>query len=934
MKIHSLVLLSLITPFGANAQYLATIAAGGGGLSAASNNVPATSVPLEIILGVAVDSTGNVYATANNVLLRISPTGVLTIAAGIPGNYAYSGPGDGGPATSAAFSSVTSVAVDLRGNLYVTDSNSIRKISLDGTINTIAGSANDPGFSGDGGPAIYARLYMPTGIAVDANGNVYFSDGFNCRIRKIDTSGSINTLAGNGQCAFSGDGGPATSAAVWPNGVAVDAAGIVYIADWANQRIRKIDAGGKISTIAGTGVAGALGDNGPAIAAQLNYPTGVTVDGTGNLYIADWSNQRIRKISLSGVITTVAGNGQSGYSGDGGPAINATMQNPQAVALDSGGNMYIAERAGRVRKVSPDGTISTFAGETASYYSDGSPAKSLQLPAYAYDVKAAPDGSFYVAAGLIFKVSSAGIFSAVTGGSGGFSGDGGPAINAGLALPTAIAVDSAGALYIADTDNSRVRKIDANGIINTVAGNGMPGFSGDGGAAAAAQLNDPQGVAVDGAGNLYIADSLNHRVRMVTPQGTITTVAGTGQPGFSGDSGPAVSAQLSDPSGLAVDSAGNLYMTDSTVHDQIVPVYTNQRIRKVDTNGVITTVAGNGQGSYSGDGGPATSAALCFPQGVTVDAAGNLFILDSGNDVVRKVDTTGTISTVYFVNGSGGGVKLNLSVSDYLKAGGGVSVDSSGNLYVADWLDDIVLRATPITTTDLISAENAASFTPTLSPGALLTLYGANLAASPSSPSAPLQASVGDTSVSINNLPTPLLYVSPTQINLQIPFNAPLGTDTLTVSRTSTGSAATQVTVAAASPAIFRLQNGPVLNQDQGAIADLDGSVASPFTGPIGGVPAVRGSYVSIYCTGLGDVTNRPANGAPAPPGAPYSETLVTPTVTIGGVPATVSFSGLAPNYVGLYQVNVQVPANAPAGTVPVTISIGNASDTVTMGTQ
>ncbi len=180
------------------------------------------------------------------------------------------------------------------------------------------------------------------------------------------------------------------------------------------------------------------------------------------------------------------------------------------------------------------------------------------------------------------------------------------------------------------------------------------------------------------------------------------------------------------------------------------------------------------------------------------------------------------------------------------------------------------VKATPITTTDVISAVNAASFTPTVSPGALLTLYGANLAANPNSPSAPLQASVGDTSVNINNLPTPLLYVSPSQINLQIPFDAPLGTDTLTVSRTSTGSVATQVTIAAASPAIFRLQNGPALNQDQGAIVDLDGSVASPFTnGAVGGVPAVRGSYVSIYCTGLGDVTNRPANGAPAATGLP-----------------------------------------------------------------
>ncbi len=549
-------------------------------------------------------------------------------------------------AASAELNDPTGVAIDVHGNLYIADAgnNLIRKVGVDGTISTIAGAIDlyqsNQGFSGDGGPAVYALLKDPIAVAVDASGNVYFSDFRNCRVRKIDTSGIINTFAGNGHCAYSGDGGPAASAAVYPQGVAVDTSGNVYISDYGNQRIRKVDGSGKITTIAGNGAVGASGDGGPATAAMLNWPTGVSVDGAGNLYIADTSNNRIRKIASNGVITTVAGNGQFGYSGDGGLATSASLESPQGAAVDSSGNMYIVEGTD-IRKVGPDRTISTFAGQTASYYSSGNLATSLRI-GDAFDVAAAPDGSFYVAAAWgTFKVSAAGILSPVAGATGEF-----------------LALDSSGALYIADDYNSRVLKVTSDGTVSTIAGNGSPGYSGDGGPATAAQLNLPQGVAVDGSGNVYIADSLNYRVRMVTPQGIISTVAGTGQPGFSGDDGQAASAQLSAPSGLAVDSAGNLYIVDSTVFGQTWPVFTNQRIRKVDTTGIITTVAGDGVSSYGGDGGPATSAALCFPQGVTVDAAGDLFILDSGNNVVRKVDTNGTISTVYLLNGSGGRVSL------------------------------------------------------------------------------------------------------------------------------------------------------------------------------------------------------------------------------------------------------------------------------------
>jgi sugar lactone lactonase YvrE len=331
---------------------------------------------------------------------------------------------------------------------------------LSGTISTVAG-----GSVGDGGPAVNAPVNTPSAAAVDSAGNLYIANTYNNRVRKVSTSGTITTVAGNGTPGFSGDGGPATNASLAsPTGVAVDAAGNLYIADAGNDRVRKVSASGTITTVAGTGTPGFSGDGGPATGAGLVYPSGVAVDAAGNLYIADTYNNRVRKVSASGTITTVAGNGTPGFSGDGGPATNASLASPSGVAVDAAGNLYIADPDNsRVRKVSTSGTITTVAG-------NGTP---------------------------------------------GFSGDGGPATNASLFNPSGVAVDAAGNLYIADTTNSRVRKVSTSGTITTVAGNGTPGFSGDGGPATNASLVYPSGVAVDAAGNLYIADSQNNRVRKV-----------------------------------------------------------------------------------------------------------------------------------------------------------------------------------------------------------------------------------------------------------------------------------------------------------------------------------------------------------------------------------------------------------------------------------
>src|ERR1035437_6377065 len=630
-----------------------------------TSSVQALSAPLGTPLGVAVDAQGNVYAAdnTNNIVVRISPNGLLTVVAG-NGTGGFSG--DGGPATSASLNWPLAVAVDSAGNLYIAELNNhrVRKVS-GGTITTVAGNGNQ-GFSGDGGPATSASLNNPGSVAADSAGNLYMADSGNHRIRKV-SGGTITTGAGNGNSGFAGDGGPATSASLkFPAGVAVDSAGNLYIAEPSNYRVRKVS-GGTITTVAGNGNPGNSADGGPATSASIS-PFGVAVDSAGNLYIADPNNLRIRKVS-GGTITTVAGYGNQGFSGDGGPATSASLNSPIGVAVDSAGNLYIADTF-RIRKVS-GGTITTVAGNGAYRFSgDGGPATSawLNIPeAVAVDSA----GNLYIADldnYRVRKVTHGTITTVAGNGSPGFSGDGGPATLASLSQPTGVAVDSAGNLYIADPNNQRVRKV-SGGTITTVAGNGNAsgGFSGDGGPATSASLDNPGAVAVDSTGNLYIADYLNHRVRKVSG-GTITTVAGNGNYGFSGDGGPATSASV-NPYRVAVDSAGNLYIAEL-----------NNRIRKV-SGGTITTVAGNGNFDSSGDGGPATSASLEGPVGLAADSADNLYIAETSR--IRKV-SGGTITTVagngnYGFSGDGGPAS-----SASLNQPGGVAVDSAGNLYIAD----------------------------------------------------------------------------------------------------------------------------------------------------------------------------------------------------------------------------------------------------------
>ena len=559
--------------------------------------------------------------------------------------------GDGGPAVAARLNLPYDVAVDSSGNLYITDRNNhrIRKVDSTGTITTIAGTGKD-GFSGDGGPASQAQLNFPTGVAVDGEGNLYIADAPNDRIRKVDSIGTITTIAGTGEQGFSGDGGPASQAQLdHPRAVAVDGEGNLYIADRNNNRIRKVDSTGTITTIAGGGGFGE--DGGPATQVHLNLPYGVAVDGTGNLYIADTNSDRIRKVDSTGTITTIAGTGERGFSGDGGPATQASLNSPFGVAVDGAGNLYIADQYNnRIRRVDSTGTITTIAGTGERRFGgDGGPAIRAQLDAPS-GVAVDGEGNLYIADASnhrIRKVDSTGTITTIAGtGEQGFGGNGGSASQAHLFFPTGVAVDGEGNLYIADVGNHRIRKVDSTGTITTFAGTGERGFGGPGGPAVQAQLDAPSGVAVDEAGNLYIADQYNHRIRRVDPTGTITTIAGTGELGLGGDGGPAIQAQLGDPTGVAVDGEGNLYIADAS----------NHRIRRVDSTGTITTIAGTGERGFSGDDGPAIQAQLDDPTGVAVDGEGNLYIADASNHRIRLLTPTATGSSLdfaHFANGTG-----------------------------------------------------------------------------------------------------------------------------------------------------------------------------------------------------------------------------------------------------------------------------------------
>ena len=607
------------------------VVAGNGILGHSGDGGPATSASMEFPQGIAIDSNDNIFILDSAGYIRkVTSDGIISTIAG-DGTNGFAG--DGGAATLAQFSFPGGIAIDSAGSIYIadTDNNRIRKITPDGIINTIAGNGKE-GFTGEGGPALSAALTGPGSIAVDGAGNVYFGEVDNHVVRMVSAEGIITTFAGGGRSLQGGI--PASSASILPNGLAVDDAGDVVISDYETNRVLVV-INGTIYAIAGNAEAGYSGDGGRGGDASLSNPSGVAVDPVAGIYIGDSGNRRIRRLGFDGIIQTVAGNGLFRYSGEGGPATSATLYLPYAVALDKKGNLYIAEpQQARVRKVAPNGVITTFAGTGAQGYNqDGIPATQAQI-SQVEGLAVDSAGSVYLADAInsrVRKITPDGIISTVAGtGFFNYSGDGGPATGATLYGPAAVAIDNTGNLYISDYYNNRIRKVTLDGIITTVAGNGEAGYSGNGSAATQARLNAPAGLAFDAQGNLYFADSLNNVIRKITPQGIITTVAGNGKEGFLGDGRAATGANLREPFAVTVDAAGNLYIADTR----------NYRIRKVTADGIISTFAGDGTGHYAGDGGPAALASISAPASLVLDSAGDLIFADWINNRVRAVLTT------------------------------------------------------------------------------------------------------------------------------------------------------------------------------------------------------------------------------------------------------------------------------------------------------
>lgn len=554
---------------------------------------------------------------------------------------------------------------------------------------------------------------------------------------------------------------------------------LVSMGAWAQQYT--------ISTFAGTGAPGATGNGGSATVADLSAPVATLVTPAG-LYIVDNGNEQIRLVS-GGNITLVAGDGAAGYFGDGQAAPHAELNSPSAIALDKSGNLYIADAGNNViREIATDGTISTIAGFVCN------------------------QGQTTVCGA-------------------GYAGDGGPATAAQLNNPLGIAVDNYGNVFISDSGNNVIRKI-SNGVITTVR--------------TAILLQHPSAITLDGSQNLYIADTSNNRVVKFSPSGTGSVVAGTGVTGYSGDGGPAIQALLAFPTGVAVDGVGNIYIADKT----------NCVIREVTTNGNITTIAGNGFIGYSGEG-AAVDVELNFPSGVAVDTFGDVYVADTGNNRVRLLQPpVAAISTGGVVNG--------------------------------------------------------ASFAAPLSPGEIASIFGTYFGASyAGATNVPLPTALAGVSVTVAGRPAPLFYVSPNQINFQVPWETGVGSTNVVVSVNGVAGNTASVAVVAAGPGLFTQSSGAAIVQNS------DYSLNQTSN------PAQAGSAIIAYLTGSGPVSKSIADGVASPSSTLISATSAV-TATIGSQTAQVLFAGLAPGLVGVFQVNVMVPSGLAAGSYPLTITVAN----------
>ncbi|MGO9203727.1 MAG: InlB B-repeat-containing protein [Limisphaerales bacterium] len=661
--------------------------------------------------GVAADASGNVYVadTFNNTIRKVSSSGEVTTLAGLAGS-----PGStDGSGQAARFNFPSGVAVDGSNNVYVADSlnHTIRKVTPGGVATTLAGMAGVPGgVDGSGGSA---RFNGPQSVAVDAGGNVYVADTTNCAIRKITPAGVVTTLAGKLGVSGRADASAASAARFeLPYGVAVDTNGNVYVADTFNHTIRKISSKGAVTTLAGK--AGSAGTNdGTLSGARFTYPCSVAVDGRGNVYVADTENDTLRQVSPAGVVTTLAGSARNAGSANGAGS-GARFNQPLGVAVDGNGQVYVADSYNStVRKVTaPGGVVTTVAGTTADAGSADGAGSAAQFK-YPYGVAVDTAGTVYVSDfsnNTIRQITPAGVVTTLAGNPNSSAGtNDGTGAAATFDQPAGLAVDTNGNVYVADYVNDTIRKIAPGGVVSTLAGEPeVWGYSD--GTGAAAHFHNPLGVALDAQGNVYVADTSNCLIRKITPDGTVSTLAGVANSPGPTD-GPAATALFRYPQGVAVDGSNNVYVADTE----------NATIRKITPDGVVSTLAGSARNVGASDG-IGAAAQFNTPFSIAVDSQGYLYVTDTQNNTIRKISPDGTVHTLAGAIGVAGGADGSgaQALFNYPE---GVAVDANGNVYATSTITDTIRKGNPVLP-DMPVVEPALG-----PPGALRQLDVTNLTA-------------------------------------------------------------------------------------------------------------------------------------------------------------------------------------------------------------
>jgi sugar lactone lactonase YvrE len=683
--------------------------------------------------GVAVDSSGNVYVAdiGNNVIRKITPAGVVSTLAGsgvagyvdATGTAAQFNFKTGSPAFG--YTAAAGIAVDSTGNVYVGDSgnNVIRKITPAGGVSTLAGSPGVTGYVNGTGAG--AQFYTPLGVAVDGSGNVYVADYGNCAIRKVTPAGVVTTFAGESSFGTGSGYLDSTGTAAqffYPQGLTIDASGNLYVTDNSTV-IRMITQAGVVSTIAGSQTIGKA--DGPAIAAKFSLTQGIALDGSGNVYVADRDAHKIRKASINPYGYTIGGHVVGLVSGsslvlqnNGGNNLTVNAKGlftfPTPLTDISGAASYnvtiLTQPAGQTCTIANNtggfttgdvlsvdincAAVSTLAGSgVAGYVNATGPAAQFNFRSGGFDIYAGvatdTSGNVYVADTqncVIRKITPAGVASTFAGSTCGYL-DSTTATGAQFMWPHGVAVDGAGNVYVADTNNGRIRKISTTGAVTSLAGSGAQGHAD--GTGAAAMFAAPMGLAVDASGNVYVADMNSDTIRKVTPAGVVTTVAGvaTGASLMKYVNGLGNIAEFNSPTSVALDAAGNLYVAD----------YNNHAIRKITPAGMVSTLAGlggPGVGAVGYFNSTGTGAALYKPSGVAVDAAGNVFVTDTWNNVVRVINPMGTVltlagptaptTTAGLANGNGTSALFNYP--------DGIAVDAAGNVYVADSNNNVIRK--------------------------------------------------------------------------------------------------------------------------------------------------------------------------------------------------------------------------------------------------